>query len=158
MPAIRLDRDLTATFGSALTVQDENTNVSTAVTQIDFQGSGVAVTSGTGEVVVTIDPTTPVTSKTVDYIAVLADAGSVVRMNKAAAATFTVPPGSSVAFPTGTSILVTQQGAGQVTLTPGAGVTLRSRSGALKTAGQYAAVSIIKVAADEWLVTGDVVV
>lgn len=40
--------------GSALTVQDENANVSTSVTQIDFQGAGVTTTSGTGEVVVTI--------------------------------------------------------------------------------------------------------
>lgn len=40
--------------GSSLTVQDENSNVSTAVTQIDFQGAGVTATSGSGEVVVTI--------------------------------------------------------------------------------------------------------
>lgn len=40
--------------GSSLTVQDENSNVSTSVTQIDFQGAGVTATSGSGEVVVTI--------------------------------------------------------------------------------------------------------
>lgn len=40
--------------GTSLTVQDENANVSTAVTQIDFQGAGVTTTSGTGEVIVTI--------------------------------------------------------------------------------------------------------
>lgn len=40
--------------GSSLTVQDENGNVSTAVTQIDFQGAGVTATAGTGEVIVTI--------------------------------------------------------------------------------------------------------
>jgi hypothetical protein len=40
--------------GSALTVQDENANVSTSVTQIDFQGAGVTTTAGTGEVIVTI--------------------------------------------------------------------------------------------------------
>ena len=39
---------------SALTVQDENSNVSTSVTQLDLQGAGVTATSGTGEVVVTI--------------------------------------------------------------------------------------------------------
>lgn len=38
----------------SLTVQDENGNVSTAVTQIDFQGAGVTATAGTGEVIVTI--------------------------------------------------------------------------------------------------------
>jgi hypothetical protein len=40
--------------GSALTVQDENSNVSSSVTQIDFQGSGVTTTSGSGEVIVTV--------------------------------------------------------------------------------------------------------
>lgn len=49
-----------------ITVQDENANVATGVTQLDFQGAGVTATLGTGEVVVTIpgggggftDPTT----------------------------------------------------------------------------------------------------
>jgi len=40
--------------GATLTVQDENGNVSTAVTQIDFQGTSVTATAGTGEVIVTI--------------------------------------------------------------------------------------------------------
>lgn len=39
---------------TALTVQDENANVSTSVSQIDFQGAGVSASAGTGEVVVTI--------------------------------------------------------------------------------------------------------
>jgi hypothetical protein len=37
-----------------LTVQDENANVATGVTQIDFQGAGVTAAAGTGEVVVTV--------------------------------------------------------------------------------------------------------
>lgn len=40
-----------------LTVQDENANVATGVTQIDFQGQGVTATAGTGEAVVTIPGT-----------------------------------------------------------------------------------------------------
>jgi hypothetical protein len=48
--------------GGSLTVQDENSNVGTAVTQIDFQGAGVTAASGTGEVVVTVPgETLPVT-------------------------------------------------------------------------------------------------
>lgn len=48
-----------ATLGSgtgsgSLTVQDENGNVATGVTQIDFQGAGVNAAAGSGEVVVTI--------------------------------------------------------------------------------------------------------
>jgi hypothetical protein len=40
--------------GASLTVQDENGNVATGVTQIDFQGAGVTAAAGSGEVVVTI--------------------------------------------------------------------------------------------------------
>lgn len=47
---------LSPNFGvaTALTVQDENGNVATGVTQLDFQGAGVTAAAGTGEVVVTI--------------------------------------------------------------------------------------------------------
>lgn len=43
-----------STGSGSLTVQDENGNVATSVTQIDFQGAGVTASAGTGEVVVTI--------------------------------------------------------------------------------------------------------
>lgn len=43
-----------ASGGGSLTVQDENGNVATGVTQLDFQGAGVAATAGTGEVIITI--------------------------------------------------------------------------------------------------------
>lgn len=58
---------ITSTGGgaSALTVQDENTNISTAVSQIDFQGAGVTVTAGTGEVIVTIPGSSGGTALTV---------------------------------------------------------------------------------------------
>jgi hypothetical protein len=44
----------TPSAAATLTVQDENSNVATGVSQIDFQGAGVTTTSGTGEVIVTI--------------------------------------------------------------------------------------------------------
>lgn len=40
--------------GGSLTVQDENGNVATGVTQIDFQGLGVTAAAGSGEVIVTV--------------------------------------------------------------------------------------------------------
>lgn len=45
---------LVAESAGGITVQDENGNVGTGVTQIDFQGAGVSAAAGTGEVVVTI--------------------------------------------------------------------------------------------------------
>ena len=91
------------------------------------------------------------------YTLVLADAGKYVGMNNAAANTLTIPPNSSVAFPTGTQIALRQPGTGQTTISPGSGVTLNSRGAAFKLAGQYAHASLLKVATDTWELTGDII-
>ena len=99
--------------------------------------------------------TVALNNQTASYTLVLTDANKLVEVNNAAANTLTVPPNSSVAFPVGTVIDIAQQGAGQTTITAGAGVTLRSRGGALKIAGQYGMASLVNRAIDEWYVTGD---
>lgn len=88
------------------------------------------------------------------YTLVLLDDGKIVTCSNAAAITLTIPTNASVAFPVGTEIEVWQIGAGQVTVSPTGGVTLRARLGA-KTAGQYAMVRIVKQATDTWYMTGD---
>lgn len=89
------------------------------------------------------------------YTAVLADANTRVRFTSASPVAFTVPPNSSVAYPVGTFIEYEQAGAGAVTATAGAGVTIRNRAGFDVTAGQYAVAGLRKVATDEWSLTGD---
>jgi hypothetical protein len=89
------------------------------------------------------------------YTLVLADAGKNVELNNASAITLTVPPNSSVAFPVGTVIQMTQMGAGQVTFAPGAGVTIRSRGAVTKINAQYGVAAMYKRATDEWVLTGD---
>lgn len=89
------------------------------------------------------------------YTFVLGDANNCVSLSNANAIALTVPPNSDVAFTTETVIDIYQLGAGQVTITPGSGVTLRSRNG-LKLAGQYAGATLRKIATDEWIVVGDV--
>lgn len=98
--------------------------------------------------------TTQTTQTGATYTFVIGDSGTVVEGNSATAQTFTVPPNSSVAFAVGASIVVRQYGAGQITMAPGAAVTLRSRVG-LKTAGQYAELVMTKRATDEWICSGD---
>lgn len=97
-------------------------------------------------------------TKTAAYTAVLTDAGTLVEFNATSAVAFTIPANASVAFPVGTTFAVRQYGAGQVTITAATGVVLRSRDGALKTAGPYAEATLTKRATDEWVVGGDVVV
>jgi hypothetical protein len=72
------------------------------------------------------------------YTAVLADDGKLVTCDNAAAIALTIPPNSTAAFGIGTQINIMQLGAGQVTITAGAGVTLRSAGSKLKTNAQYA--------------------
>lgn len=90
------------------------------------------------------------------YTLALADAGTVVELSSATPVTVTVPPNSGAAFPVGTSIVLRQYGAGQVTVAQGAGVTIRSRGAALKMAGQYAEATVTQRATDEWVLSGDV--
>lgn len=95
-----------------------------------------------------------INSQSDSYTLVLTDAGKLIKMTKATASNLTVPPNSSVAFPTGTEIEILEYGAGQVTIVAGSGVTLRSAGSALKIAAQYASVSLKCIAQDEWLLVG----
>lgn len=91
------------------------------------------------------------------YTPVAGDGGpdKMLTLTNASAITCTIPPNASLAYPIGTVISGLQGGAGVVTLTPGSGVTLTSRGGALKTAGTGAFFSALKTATDTWFVTGD---
>lgn len=95
--------------------------------------------------------------KTSNYTIGLADWGVCVEMNLAGANTWTLPQNSSVALPIGFFVVGSQYGAGLTTVTPGSSVNLRSRGGALISAGQYAMWQAVKVGTDEWYVSGDLV-
>jgi hypothetical protein len=88
------------------------------------------------------------------YQLVLADAWKVVEINAGGAVALTIPTDATVAFPVGTGITVVQLGAGQITITPAGGVTLRATPGA-KTAAQYSMVALFKRAANDWVASGN---
>ena len=90
------------------------------------------------------------------YTLVLGDAGKMVTMTNASANTLTVPPNSSVAFPTNTRIDMLQYGAGQTTIAAGAGVTIYSSGSKLKLTGQYSGATLWKKATDTWVLVGDI--
>lgn len=94
--------------------------------------------------------------QTANYTLVLGDHGLVVVMNVASANTLTVPPNSSVAFPVGSVISIYQLGAGQTTVTAGAGVTIQSPSSHVKLTGQYSSAALRKRATDTWALAGDI--
>lgn len=96
--------------------------------------------------------------KTASYTLALTDINDLVEMNVATANNLTVPLNSSIAFPIGTKIDISQYGAGQTTVVATGGVTIRSAGGALKLAAQYSGGSLVKIGTDEWYLFGDITV
>jgi hypothetical protein len=95
--------------------------------------------------------------QTASYTLVLSDADKLVEMNVGSANNLTIPLNSSVAFPTGTQILLAQYGSGQTTVVATSGVTIRSNGGKLKLNVQYSGATLIKIGTDEWYLFGDIV-
>lgn len=95
-----------------------------------------------------------INAQTASYTLVLSDGGKAVEVTNASATNVTVPPNSSVAFPVGTVIELTQVGAGKVNAVAGAGVTINN-AGSLGTRAQWSSLVLRKRATDTWLLTGD---
>jgi len=93
--------------------------------------------------------------QTASYTLVLADRGKLVEMNVATANNLTIPLNSSVAFPVGTQIDLSQYGAGQTTVVATGGVTIRSTNSWVKLNARYAAATLIKIGTDEWYLFGN---
>lgn len=79
--------------------------------------------------------------KVADFTLALADAGTIIEAEASSGITVTVPPAASVPFIDNTLIEICQTGDGQVTVAPGAGVTLRAPAG-LKTRAQWSSISL----------------
>ena len=94
--------------------------------------------------------------QTASYTLVLSDADKLVEMNVGSANNLTIPLNSSVAFATGTQILLAQYGAGQTTIVATSGVTVRSNGGKLKLNVQYSGATLIKIGTDDWYLFGDI--
>jgi hypothetical protein len=69
--------------------------------------------------------------------------------------TILIPTNATQAYSIGQRVDIMQYGAGQVTVSPDTGVTLRSTP-TNKLRATYSSASIIKIATDEWVLAGDV--
>jgi hypothetical protein len=90
------------------------------------------------------------------YTLVRSDVGMMVELNNAAAITLTIPASTLVSWPAFAELRIYQQGAGQVTVTAGAGVTLRASGTKVKTAAQFAVGYLRMRTTDEWVWSGDI--
>ena len=89
---------------------------------------------------------------------VLTDANKLVELNNAATKTFSLPLSGAADFPIGTEIKVAQIGAGQLRIAALAGTgaqTINSSGGKTKIAAQYGVATLLKRAANEWYLYGD---
>lgn len=119
--------------------------------------AGENVTLDQGDTTITINaPTQPIDRlvKTTNYILQLSDAYKMIDMNVATDNSITVPPNSSVAFELGTSILISQYGAGTTEILEGSGVVIRSESSYKKIFARYCGAVLIKIGTDEWYLQG----
>jgi hypothetical protein len=83
------------------------------------------------------------------------DRGKLVPLTHGSACTLIVPADAvDTGWGLGDYCDVQQAGAGQITVTAGAGVTLRVGNITAKTLAQYATVRVQKIAVDTWLVDG----
>jgi hypothetical protein len=93
------------------------------------------------------------------YTAVKADGlNSIVTMDNAAANIFSIPTDATYNFPTGTTLLVYQKGAGITTIQAvTSGTTTVSSAGTVSAApvlARYKSAAAIKLAANSWIVVG----
>ena len=98
---------------------------------------------------------TPISQKSAAYtLSSLAERDSLIEVGSASAVSVTIPPDSAVNYPIGTSVDILQTSTGQVTIAAGAGVTVNATPG-LKLRTQWSSASLLKRAANTWIVMGD---
>jgi hypothetical protein len=79
-------------------------------------------------------------------------------MNSTSSNTVTIPNDTVLTSSTdGSQIVVTQLNTGLTSFAAGAGVTLYSEGNKLSMRGRYAVASLIKISANTWLLSGNLV-
>ena len=131
------------------------------LTQVSASGSYLTQGSASGSYLTQVSASTSYAAKSLtinaqvaSYTLVIADAGKQVEVSSASGVTLTVPTNAVAAFPIGTTIIIVQTGAGQITVAGSAGVTVNATPG-LKLYGQWSTALLLKRATDTWLLSGD---
>jgi hypothetical protein len=97
-----------------------------------------------------------ISQKTDSYtLSALTERDSMIEINKSTAVTLTVPADSTVDYPIGTSINILQTGAGQVTVAPVSGTVTINATPGLKLRAQWSSATLLKRAANTWVLLGD---
>ena len=93
-----------------------------------------------------------------NYTLIAGDAtGIILHATASSAITITLPQDSTATIGIESAIPWRAYGNGQITFIAGTGATLVSRDSVFKSAGRYAEGLVTKVAANTWLLSGDIV-
>jgi hypothetical protein len=90
-----------------------------------------------------------------EYSLQLSDKDKLVEFLNTSPVVVTVPSDTTANFPIGASVTLLQTGTGQVTIAAGSGVTVNATPG-LNLRTQWSSATIIKRAANTWLLSGDI--
>ena len=116
--------------------------------------SGVVFSDGT-QTKEGVPSRTPIVQKTASYaLSTLTHRDSMIEMSSASAMTLTIPLDSTVDYPIGTTVDILQTNTGQVTIAGAAGVTVNATPG-LKLRTRWSSATLMKRAANTWVVYGD---
>jgi hypothetical protein len=147
----------TVTAGTNVSVSGLQVSVVDAPTfsgLVTASATGVAFSDGT-QTKIGVPSITTISQKTDSYtLASLTERDTIIEISKGSATTLTIPADSTVNYPVGTTLDVIQTGSGQVTIAGAGGVTVNATPG-LKLRTQWSSATLLKRAADTWLVFGD---
>lgn len=129
------------------------TNTPTAPTQAAYDETTKLATTAQVAATVKSVPENPQTGTA--YSLALSDVGKLVSLTNAGAITLTVTKNATVSWPAFARIDLGQGGAGQVTVVPDTGVTIRSAAAKTKLSGQYSGATLWRQSSDVWWLFGD---
>jgi hypothetical protein len=148
---------------ATLPILDSGSVVSFMPGVLDFRGDGVSVTEETdGKVAISVETVHSggalsgirnVGSQA--YAVVPEDAGRLIEFDSADPVMVSLPSDTDAALPVGSVVHLAQAGAGTVTVSAAAGVTIKSLcSGTIQLGGRDAVATAVKCAPDTWRVHG----
>jgi hypothetical protein len=117
--------------------------------------SGVVFSDGT-QTKEGVPSRTPIVQKTASYaLSTLTHRDSLIEVSSASATTITIPLDSTVDYPIGTTIDILQTNTGQVTIAPVSGSVTVNATPGLKLRTRWSSATLMKRAANTWVVYGD---